>query len=111
VGQYQKELGDFAQKSAFRQTQSEYGWFSLYSELMNLPSQENISEKSTFFKVGDLVRYYAMSDGDGAWLSPGSYGVILKISVELGRDSAAQVHWLDGSGICFICCSYLRIIS
>ena len=50
-------------------------------ELMNLPSQKSTSEKYEYPKIGDLVRYYSKHDGDGAWISYGSYGIVLKVSI------------------------------
>jgi len=79
--------------------------------LTNLPSQENTSEKYEYPKVGDLVQYFSKHDGDGAWLSYGSYGIVLKVSVNSKLFDVAQVHWIGDESICFICCSYLKIIS
>jgi len=62
-------------------------------------------------KVGDLVRYFAKHDGDGAWMSYGSYGIVLSTIAKPKVDDVAKVHWLDDNTICFICISYLKIIS
>ncbi len=76
-----------------------------------MPSQKNTSEKYEYPKIGDLVRYYSKHDGDGAWISYGSYGIVLKVSVNSYLYNVAQVHWVEDNAVCFICCSYLEIIS
>lgn len=80
-------------------------------ELMNLLSQKSTSKKYKYPEVGDLVQYFSKQDGDGAWISYGSYGIVLNVSVNSKLFDVAKVYWLDDNTTCFICISYLKIIS
>ena len=79
--------------------------------LTSLFCQGNTLKKCTsLFEVGDLVQYHTKQTGEGAWISSGSYGLILAMTYNSHLYGVAKIFWLDDSAVSYICCNYLRIV-
>tara|TARA_R100000808_G_C2151313_1_gene160288 strand:+ start:3089 stop:3328 length:240 start_codon:yes stop_codon:yes gene_type:complete len=79
---------------------------------MNLSYQESTSASLRRFEPGDLVQYVTNSDVyQGAWISVGSYGIVLKVTTESRPFDTAKVYWIDDDSTRTISCTYLKRIA
>ena len=74
-----------------------------------MSSQKDTSKKSEQFNIGDLVQYISHSDGDCAWVSSGSYGIVSKAGRRF-EDQAVEVFWFEDESYCWIYTEFLKKI-